>query len=278
MALAKAGEVELSYERSGNGPPLLMIMGLGGTFAHWDERFLEGLRRDHEVIIYDHRGVGESTRVTQPFTIAQLAEDASALLEALGIGSAHVLGFSMGGMVAQELALRHPEQIDRLVLASTYCGGEASKRSRSTAIKRLAEAGASGDRALATQVAWEINVSPEFAKNEQARERFFEIASRRRVAFVVLRAQVNAIMAHDTSERLPSLTLCTLVVHGTADEMVLVANGRLIADLIPDSRLEILDGRGHLFFWEAPDDAAQLVLSHIGGGERDLALGRADSA
>lgn len=278
MALAKAGEVELDYQRGGNGPPLLMIMGLGGTYAHWDERFLEDLKRDHEVIIYDHRGVGKSTRVSEPFTIAQLAQDASALLGALEIGNAHVLGFSMGGMVAQELALSHPEQTDRLVLASTYCGGAESKRSRSTALSRLAEAGASGDRELATQVAWEINVSPEFAQNEQARERFFEIASRRRVAFVVLRAQVNAIMAHDTSERLPSLTLPTLVIHGTADEMVPVENGRLIASLVPDSRLEILDGAGHLFFWEVPKHAAQLVRSHIGGGERDLALGHADSA
>jgi len=278
MALAKAGDVELSYERGGSGPPLLMIMGLGGTYAHWDERFLEDLKRDYDVIIYDHRSVGESTRVSEPFTIAQLAEDASALLAALAIGGAHVLGFSMGGMVAQELALAHPEQIDRLVLASTYCGGAESKRTRSDALKRLAEAGASGDRDLATQVAWEINVSPRFAENEPAHERFFEIASRRRVAFVVLRAQVNAIMAHDTSERLPSLALPTLVIHGTADEMVPVANGELIASLIPDSRLELLDGAGHLFFWEAPESAAQLVRSHIGGSERDLALGHADSA
>ena len=145
-------------------------------------------------------------------------------------------------------------------------------------MSRLAEAGASGDRELATQVAWEINVSPEFAQNEQARERFMEIASRRRVAFVVLRAQVNAIMAHDTSERLPSLTLPTLVIHGTADEMVPV--GERTADREPRSRFAARDPRRR---WPSlllgrPEHAAQLVRSHIGGGERDLALGHADSA
>ncbi len=278
MTVVKAGEIELSYERIGTGPPLLMIMGLGGTFAHWDDRFLADLRRDYELIIYDHRGVGASSRVEEPFTMTQLAADAASLLGALEIESAHVFGFSMGGMVAQELALAHPQLIERLVLASTYCGGVESTRSRSMLLKRLAEAAASGDRALAVQLAWEINVSPEFAKDERARERFLEIAKHRRVALAVFQEQLRAIAGHDTSERLPSLTLPTLVIHGTADEMVLVENGRLIARLLPNSRLEILEGAGHLFFWEMPDRAAELVRAHISGPTRHLALGHADSA
>ena len=102
MSLISVGAVELDYERSGAGPPLLMIMGRSGTYAHWGEPFLELLRRDFELIVYDHRGVGASTRLDGPVTIREMARDAAGLLGALELDSAHVLGISMGGMIAQE--------------------------------------------------------------------------------------------------------------------------------------------------------------------------------
>src|SRR4030088_1138842 len=105
MPLTRVGEIELSYERAGSGPPLLMIMGMSGTFDHWNAEFLDELRQDFETIVYDHRGVGASTRLDGSVTTAQLAEDVAGLLATLELDSAHVLGISMGGMVAQELAL-----------------------------------------------------------------------------------------------------------------------------------------------------------------------------
>src|ERR1700678_1960661 len=111
MPVVSAGEVELSYERSGSGPPLLMIMGMSGTALSWGEPILEELRREFEVIVYDHRGVGASTRLEGPITTAEMAADAHGLMRALELDSAHVFGISMGGMVAQELALAHPETI-----------------------------------------------------------------------------------------------------------------------------------------------------------------------
>src|SRR3981189_225478 len=104
MPSVRAGEVELDYERSGSGPPLLLIMGMSGTALMWGEPFLELLRRDFELIAYAPRGRGASSRLEGEITIAQLADDASRLLSALEIDSAHVLGISMGGMIAQELA------------------------------------------------------------------------------------------------------------------------------------------------------------------------------
>src|ERR1700685_4257200 len=126
MPRIDTGAVELSYERSGSGPPLLLIMGMSGTFSHWSEPFLDELRASFEVIVYDHRGVGESSPLEGELTIAQLAQDAAALLAALELDTAHVLGISMGGMVAQELALAHPERIRTLTLGCTYCGGPGS--------------------------------------------------------------------------------------------------------------------------------------------------------
>ena len=129
MPVVSAGEVELSYERSSSGPPLLMIMGMSGTALSWGEPFLEPLRQDFETIVYDHRGVGESSPMEEPFTIAQLAEDAAGLLDALELDSAHVVGISMGGAVAQELALRHPDLVRALPLVSQALRAPAEIRS-----------------------------------------------------------------------------------------------------------------------------------------------------
>jgi 3-oxoadipate enol-lactonase len=262
MSIAKAGEVELDYERSGSGPPLLLIMGMSGTALHWGEPFLEPLRRDFDVIVYDHRGVGASSRLEGAVTIAQLAEDAAGLLDALEIESAHVAGISMGGMVAQELALTHPERVRTLTLGCTYCGGEGSSLTAPEVIQRLTEAMFSGDRQRALRAAFEVNVSAAMADDSELFERSLAIDAQRAVAVPVVMAQMQACMAHDTSARLSELTTPTLVVHGTEDQMLPVENGRLIASRIPCSRLEIFDGVGHLFFWEQPERAAELIRAH----------------
>lgn len=262
MPLAKAGQIELSYDRAGEGPPLLLIMGMSGTKHHWGERVLAELRRDFETIVYDHRDAGESTRTGAPFTIADLAEDARGLLDALDVESAHVMGISMGGMIAQELALGHPERIRALTLGCTYCGGPGSSLAEESVIGRLAEAMRSGDRARAIRAAWEANVSAGFAADEGEWERFHATGMSYGLPMPVILEQMKAIAGHDTSARLPELKPPTLVVHGTADQMIPVQNGRMIGGLIPGSRLEIMDGVGHMFFLEQPQRTAQLVREH----------------
>jgi pimeloyl-ACP methyl ester carboxylesterase len=262
MTVIAAGEIELDYERTGAGPPLLLIMGMSGTALHWDESFLERLRRDFDVIAYDHRGVGASTRLDGPLTIREMAADASGLLAALEIDSAHVMGISMGGMIAQELALARPERVRTLTLGCTYCGGEGSVLTSQAVLQRLTEAMTSGDRERALRVGFEVNVSAAYAADDAAYARFLEIANRRAVAVPVVLAQMQACLAHDTNTSLPGLAMPTLVMHGTEDQLLPVENGRLIASRIPGSHLEIFDGAGHLFFWEQPERAASLVREH----------------
>jgi pimeloyl-ACP methyl ester carboxylesterase len=127
---------------------------------------------------------------------------------------------------------------------------------------RLSEAMLSGDRQKALRAGWEANISPAMRDDAEMYERFLAIAEERAVAVPVVMAQIQAAGAHDTSTRLGELEMPTLVIHGTEDEMLPVQNGRLIASLIPGSRLEILDPVGHLFFWERPDQSAELVSSH----------------
>ncbi len=262
MTIIGVGDIELDYERSGAGPPLLLIMGMSGTSLHWGEPFLSLLRSDFDVIAYDHRGVGASTPLDGPVTIRQMADDAAGLLGALEIDSAHVLGISMGGMIAQELAIGHAERVRTLTLGCTYCGGEGSALASEIVMRKLAAAMASGDRERALRAGWEMNVSSAMAADDQAYARFREIGMQRAVAVPVIIEQLQACAAHDANARLAQLAMPTLVVHGTEDQLLPVRNGRLIASRIPAARLEIFDGVGHLFFWERPERSAELVREH----------------
>ncbi|HEX3391108.1 MAG TPA: alpha/beta fold hydrolase [Solirubrobacteraceae bacterium] len=262
MPLAKAGQIELSYDRAGDGPPLLLIMGMSGTKHHWGDAVLDDLRKDFEVIVYDHRDCGDSTKTGKPFTIADLAGDAAGLLDALDVDSAHVMGISMGGMVAQELVLAHPEQVRALTLGCTYCGGEGSKLASEETMRRLAEAMMSGDRERAIRAAWEVNVSPAFAAKDDIYATFLARGLRYGVPVPVIMEQMRAITEHDTSTRLGDIKGPTLVIHGTLDQLLPVQNGHMIAGLIPGARLEILDGIGHMFFLEEPAHTAKLVREH----------------
>lgn len=262
MTVIDVGDIHLDYERSGPGPPLLMIMGMSGTALSWGRPLLEDLRRDFDVIAYDHRGVGASSRLEGPTSIRQLAEDAAGLLDALDLDSVHVFGISMGGMVAQELALARPERIRTLTLGCTYCGGPNSVRGNEEGYRRVAQARRSGDRDAAVRASWEMNVSPAFAANDEQYDAFVARSMRRAVAVPVIVEQARAIAAHDTSGRLGQIELPTLVIHGTVDQLLPVANGRQIAELIPGARLEVLEGVGHMFFVERPERTAELLRQH----------------
>jgi pimeloyl-ACP methyl ester carboxylesterase len=266
MSTATIAGHDLFYERSGAGEPLLLIMGMSGTRTTWGEPFLDALRADFEVLVYDHRGVGGSSRTSDPFTIAELASDASALLDAVGWASAHVVGISMGGMIAQELALAHPEQVRTLTLGCTYAGGEGGLLAPQATLEQLGAAWRSGDRDAAIRAAWEVNVSAPFAQDDAQWRAFRTRAMELPVAMAVILLQMQAIGAHDTSARLARIAAPTLVVHGTADRMLPVANAALIADAIPGARLETLDGVGHLFFVERPEASAALIREHALAG------------
>ncbi|MCW3046603.1 MAG: alpha/beta fold hydrolase [Solirubrobacterales bacterium] len=256
---------ELFYRRDGTGEPLLLVQGMSGTHLAWGDAFVGELDRDFDVITYDHRGVGHSARVTAPFSIADLAEDAAGLLDALEIEDAHVLGISMGGMVAQELAVRHPARVRTLALGCTYPGGAEARLTDPAVMHRLAEAIASGDHERALRIGYEANVSAAFAGDSANYEPFHEMATQLPVGLEVLMLQLQAIQAHDAAGRLAGIEAPTLVVHGTEDQMLPVVNGELIARLIPGARLELLPRIGHMFWWEQPQRSAALVREHALG-------------
>jgi 3-oxoadipate enol-lactonase len=248
--------VSIYWESTGAGEPVLLIGGLGLSGGAW-WRTVPVLSRRFRVLTYDHRGVGRSPARTHTYTTAAMADDAASVLDEAGVESAHVYGFSLGGMVAQQLALRHPERVRSLVLGATHPGG-----ARAVAPDRDVQSFFRRRPSLPTEeAAWAsvaYNYSPRGRREFGARIAE-DIAARLAHPFAPMgyRAQLRAAASHDCFRRLGSLDVATLVVHGTEDRIVPLRNAELIADAVPGARLQPVEQAGHLFSTEEPgvDDA-----------------------
>jgi 3-oxoadipate enol-lactonase len=261
MPTVDAGGTELHYARAGEGEPLLLIQGMSATHMAWGRPFLDELEARFDCVVFDNRGMGRSGRAELPFGIADLAADTAALLDALGIEGAHVVGISMGGMIAQELALARPELVRTLTLGATYCGGPEGSLMAREDFEMLGAAMASGERERVFRAMWEINMSPGFRSDDSRFDAFREMAEALPAPRAVIVEQMRACGAHDTHERLGGLSMPTLVIHGDADRLLGPNNGREIAALVP-ARLEMLAGVGHMFWWEQPKRSAELIRDH----------------
>jgi pimeloyl-ACP methyl ester carboxylesterase len=256
---------ELYWERSGAGEPLLLIQGMSGTHLTWGTPFLSRLEPDFDCVTFDNRGIGNSAEVEAPFTIPDLAADALAVMDAAGLETAHVLGISMGGMVAQELALAQPGRVRSLTLGCTYCGGPGSSLIAPEDAGPLLEAMGSGNLDRVFKAMYAVNLSPTFRADQSHYADFTAMASALPARQRTVQLQIQAVGGHDTQGRLAELAAPTLVIHGTEDKMIPFPNGELIASLIPGARLEVFDGVGHMFWWEQPERSAELIHAHALG-------------
>jgi 3-oxoadipate enol-lactonase len=251
VSVAPGDEVELYYERAGAGPPVLLVMGLGMNATGW-WRTIPVLARDFTVLSFDNRGVGRSGRPRGPYSMAQMADDAVAVLDAAGVDAAHVYGVSMGGMIAQEIALRRPERVLRLVLAATTPGGEHAVAPDAETLAFFHRRG----QMPAEEAVW-ASVPYNYAartRRDGGQRIAEDIAQRLRFpiepeSYV---AQLAAALGHDAYERLGAVSHPTLVVHGADDRMVHPDNARLLAERIPAARLQLWEQAGHLFFTDEP--------------------------
>jgi pimeloyl-ACP methyl ester carboxylesterase len=261
MPSVDAAGTELHYLRAGEGEPLLLIQGMSATHLTWGRPFLSELESHFDCIVFDNRGMGLSGQAELPFTIADMAADTAALLDALELETAHVVGISMGGMIAQELALAHPERIRTLTIGASYCGGPDGTLMAPEDLQMLGAAYASGEPDQVFRAMWEINLSPTFRAEDSRFAAFVEMGSALPAPQPVVLQQMRACGAHDTHERLGQISLPTLVIHGDADRLLGHGNGREIASRIP-ARLETLEGVGHMFWWEQPERSAELIREH----------------
>lgn len=261
MPSVDAGGTELHYVHSGEGEPLLLIQGMSATHMAWGRPFLSLLEPGFECIAFDNRGMGLSGPAEMPFTIADLAADTAALLDALELERVHVLGISMGGAIAQELALAHPGRIRTLSLGATWAySPEGGLMSRAD-LQMLSEAVASGEQERVFRAMWEINLSPGFRADDSRFAAFAEMAAALPAPQRVILQQMQACIAHDTRERLDRIELPTQVIHGAADRLIGVENGVELARLL-GVEPRLMEDIGHLFWWEQPQRSAELIREH----------------
>jgi pimeloyl-ACP methyl ester carboxylesterase len=261
MPYATRDGVRIYWEETGQGDPLLLIMGLGATHEWWG-RVTPAVAPHFRTILFDNRGVGKSDVPPGPYSIPEMADDAVAVLDAAGVESAHVFGASMGGMIAQEVALRHPGRVRSLILGCTACGGRESTPAKREVIDALAaRATKTREEALRIMVPYIFDAS---TPRDQVEE---DLALRLRtnVPNEGYFAQLQAIRTWSgTHARLATLSMPTLVIHGETDELVPPENGRVIARAIPNASLVMLPHASHIFFTDQYAASSEAILSFLG--------------
>lgn len=250
-----------SYGRAGDGPPLLLIAGRGAPRTYW-AHFAEAVAPQIRAITFDNREAGEHVPEPAGYTMADLADDAAALLGALDIPRAHVMGISMGGMIALNLALDHPALVDHLVLVSTTAGGwsprilESFKEPPSPWVADPAERVRTGYPDL---------VAPGFFDaHPDVLADLARLYSHNRITIDGYVRQNLAIGTHDARDRLGEIAAPTLVIHGDRDPLIPYRQGELLAAAIPGARLLTLPGVGHLSPTERPAEVRGAVLDFLG--------------
>jgi 3-oxoadipate enol-lactonase len=257
---ATNGRVRLYYELAGapGAPPLVLLRGLGRTVRHWG-KLLDLLGDRLRVVVLDNRGVGRSSAPLPPYDTAEMAGDVLAVLDHAGIERASVFGLSLGGMIAQRVALLRPERVSRLVLGCTRAGGRTGRGTSRATLLRLGAALALPEPLALAHTA-SVVLSPAFLESNPdvvaGWQRIAREQPTRRRGYL---GQIGAAARHDASRELAGLRIPTLVVSGDADRLIDVENSRHLARVIPGARLEILPGAGHDLPIERPRELAALL-------------------
>ena len=258
MPKTRVADINSYYETRGDGEPLVLIMGLGGGSSMWWKQVDFFSARFH-VITFDSRGVGRSDKPDTPYSMGMLVDAAAGLMKELGIASAHVYGVSMGGMVAQELALRHPKLVSSLVLGATTCGGPHAVMADQETLQRLCSIMTlSADEAV--KVSTSVTFSASFIQRqpEKIKEGLIK-GTESPPSPTGFKRQAEAVAGFETYDRLPQIRVPTLILAGTADQLIPVENSRLLASRISGAELVLFEGAGHGYLWEAEEEANHVV-------------------
>lgn len=262
MQRIDANGISIMTAKAGSGPRLLYISGTGGDLRQPNAALNLPLVDHFEVLAYDQRGLGQTDKPPGPYTMAGYASDAVAVMDAYGWDQAHVVGYSFGGMVAQELAIRYPGRVDRLVLGATSAGGAGGASFPLHTLQELAPR----ERAKRAMEVSDLTFTPQWqqAHPEEAETRlaariaqvtrFADEPDRRRGEL----AQLEARSHHDTYDRLDQIKAATLVLSGSHDGQAPKAAGEALAKRIPGGRFEIKDG-SHAMIQENPDVCRTII-------------------
>ncbi|NVM16832.1 MAG: alpha/beta hydrolase [Candidatus Lokiarchaeota archaeon] len=259
MPNLKINNFRLYYEIYGDGPPLLMILGIGANISWWGKHFINGLAKHFKVIVFDNRGTGQSEDPKQDYFIRSLADDAIGLLNTLNIDKAYIFGHSMGGYIAQELTLNY-SRVNKLILCSTSCGGDKSILASPEVLDILGKPRKGRDPEEVAKENLKIFYSIEFLEKYP---KLIDLAIQNMIKAPLdpdsYFRQTKAIELFNTCNMLKNLKISTLILHGMKDVLVPPQNANILANLIPNSQVKIFTKSAHAPFVEEPD----LVLKAI---------------
>jgi len=260
MATTENQGARIYWAEEGKGAPVLLIMGLGWASNMWF-RTRPLLAARYRVISFDNRGAGRSSVPAAPYSIAAMAADAAAVLDAAGTEGAHVVGASMGGMIAQEFALQYPGRVHSLTLACTAPGGPEAEHPGADAMEVLFRTGLTPEERAR-------EIVPFLYDEKTPRERIEEDLAVLSELYPIPEgfvAQLQAILAWEAYSRLSDVRAPTLVIHGVNDRLVPAGNADLIAARIRGARLVKLANAGHIFFTDQPEQSHEVLLGFLAG-------------
>ncbi len=258
MSFVENQGTKIYWDEQGQGPPILLIMGLGYSSLLW-HRTRPMLARHFRTIAFDNRGVRLSDAPPGPYSIATMASDAAAVLDAASIHRAHIFGISMGGMIAQEFALQHPGRTHSLILGCTSPGGPHAIRAERKVADVLFARGMTWAQAREAAL-------PFIYDSATPREKIEEDLRVREQCLPTpegYMAQLQGILVWEGYSRLNQITAPTLVIHGLSDELIPPGNARLIAEQIPGAKLIMLPHASHLFLTDQTEGAHKEILDFL---------------
>ncbi len=255
------GDISIAYRTDGSGFPLILIVGYGSTMHIWESAMIQNLSSHYKVILFDNRGIGDSTTGSEPFSIGQFSEDTAGLLNAIGIQQAHVLGWSMGAMIAQELVLRHPEMVSKLILCAPLCDANMFPPSYEVIQKLTDTSGTPEERGMRS-------ISTLFPDEwiENNGQRIGEVFFRPMgiIPEETIGKQSMAIAFWTgTTERLGEIGSPVLLVAGTDDCLVIPENSRFMSKKIPNAQLEMIENAGHGLMFQYPKLFCEKVIDFL---------------
>jgi pimeloyl-ACP methyl ester carboxylesterase len=257
MPKVRANDIQIYYEVRGEGFPLVMIHGLAASLDWWGNELglVEELSKRFMTVMFDNRGAGRTDVSDRRYTIRLFADDTAGLMDALGIPRAHVLGLSMGGRIAQELALDYPQKVEKLVLCSASCGGKESVRASEDVMRMLAAEKSAILRAALTEDF--VKKNPDLV--ELMRQRGLKAP----ISDDAYRRQLRASLESDTYGRLSHIKAPTLILAGRKDILMAPENGSIMAQAIPNAKLVYLENSGHMLV-EDMDEVISSVIGFLG--------------
>ena len=260
MPTVNVNGCNIYYEIHGDGEPLVMIMGLRRNIEWWYCQ-LSALSQHFKVIVFDNRGAGRSDKPESDYSIRLFADDTAGLMDALGIDKAHILGFSMGGYIAQELAVNYPEKVMDLALISTSCGGErAVLMSQERMEKFTANDGLTPEKILKKDM--DIYFSDDYIKkNPEAVKAFTEISMRHYQPAHAFQRQFAACLNHDTSRRIQNISCPVIIMTGDDDPLVPPENSSVLKEILPEATLSMVPMGRHCFMMEHAERFNKKIVS-----------------